>query len=240
MRIAAIGDLHCRANSTGQIRALLEGVEREADLLVLAGDLTDTGLPIEMEVLVRELQPLHLPIVAVLGNHDHESDQAERLAQMLVDARVNLLDGTVAEIEEIGFVGIKGFAGGFDRFFIQPFGERALKSFIQASLDEAVRLESAITKLDCPHKVAVLHYAPIAQTLEGEPRELYPFLGSSRLANALDRQPVDVILHGHAHHGSPFGHTHGGIPVHNVCRFVRERHGMRPAYHVFEVGKGKT
>jgi Icc-related predicted phosphoesterase len=186
-----------------------------------------------MEQVYTELKPLKLPIVAVLGNHDHESDQAERLTDMLCDAGVTVLDGTVAEIDGVGFVGTKGFCGGFDRLFIQPFGERALKQFMQASLDEAVRLENALAKLDCPHKVAVLHYSPIRATVEGEPPELFAFLGSSRLANALDRLGVDVIFHGHAHHGSPYGTTPSGIPVHNVCRFVQQRHHRRN-YVVYE------
>ncbi len=228
MRIAAIADLHCRVNSANTIRPLLEGVEREADLLILAGDLTDTGLQDEINVLEGELAGLDLPIVAVLGNHDHESDQADALTNMLCSVGVTVLDGSVAEFDEVGFVGTKGFCGGFDDLFIHPFGERALKTFIQASLDEAVRLENALVKLNCPHKVAVLHYAPVKETLAGEPLELYPFLGSSRLANALDRHKVDVIVHGHAHHGALLGQTPGGIPVHNVSRFVRVRHGERP------------
>ncbi|MDQ4075778.1 MAG: metallophosphoesterase, partial [Chloroflexota bacterium] len=197
MRIAAIGDLHYRPNSV--FRPLLQEIEREADLLVLAGDLTDTGRPIEMEVLLSELGPFPLPVVAVLGNHDHESGQAERLSDMLRAAGVILLDGTVVEVEGVGFVGTKGFCGGFGDTMIQPFGELALKTFIQEGLEEAVRLENALTKLRPERKVVVLHYAPIPETLEGEPLELYPFLGSARLANAIDRHGVDVIVHGHAH-----------------------------------------
>ncbi len=236
MKIAAIADLHCRANSAGAIRGLLEGVERDAQVLILAGDLTDTGLPAEMETLLHELAGFTRPIVAVLGNHDHESDQAGQLAAMLRGAGVNLLDGSVCEIGGVGFVGTKGFCGGFDGGLVQPFGERALKTFIQAGIDEAVRLESALAKLDCPHRVGVLHYAPIEATLAGEPQALYAFLGSSRLANALDRRRVDVIVHGHAHHGSPEGHTAGGTPVYNVSRFVQTRYTQRP-YCLLSVGE---
>ena len=234
MKIAAIADLHCRANSAGTIGPLLAGVEDEADVLVLAGDLTDNGLLDEIKILESELEGLSLPIVAVLGNHDHESDQAEALTAMLCSQGINVLDGTVCEIGDVGFVGTKGFCGGFDNLFVQPFGERALKTFIQTSIDEAVNLENALTRLDCPHKVAILHYAPIRETLQGEPPELYPFLGSSRLANALDRHGVDLVVHGHAHHGSLHGRTTAGIPVHNVCRFVRARHGQ-PPYCLLEV-----
>jgi Icc-related predicted phosphoesterase len=234
LRIAAIADLHCRANSAGQIRPLLDGVEEAADVLLLAGDLTDTGLPQEVKVLAAELHGLKLPMIAVLGNHDHESGQPEVVIELLEAEGIVVLDGTVCEVGEVGFVGTKGFCGGFDDLFIQPFGESALKLFIQASLDEAVRLENAVTKLDCPHKVAILHYAPIKATIAGEPLELYPFLGSSRLANALDRHNVRAIVHGHAHHGSLLGQTPAGIPVHNVCRFVRGR-AEQPAYLLFEV-----
>ncbi len=216
------------------METLLRDIPEVADVLVLTGDLTDTGLPREMDVLAGVLERLSLPIVAVLGNHDHESDQAERLTAMLCDIDVRVLDGSVCEIDGVGFVGSKGFCGGFDNLFIQPFGERALKAFIQTGLDEAVQLESAVTKLDCERKVAVLHYAPVKATVKGEPPELYAFLGSSRLANALDRHDVKVIFHGHAHHGAPEGRTSGGIPVYNVSRFVMAHHGKKP-YCLFEV-----
>jgi Icc-related predicted phosphoesterase len=234
LRIAAIGDLHCRASSVGVIRPLLRGVERRADVLLLAGDLTETGLASEMEVLVGELDGLELPVIAVLGNHDHESDQAELLTEMMTERGIFVLDGTICEIDGVGFVGVKGFCGGFGEVTIQPFGERALKTFIQASIDEAVRLENALAKLASPRKVAVMHFSPVEDTLTGERLELYPFLGSSRLANALDRHRVDLVVHGHAHHGAFRGYTPGGIPVHNVSRFVKSRPGRRP-FVVFEL-----
>ena len=235
MRIAAIADLHCRIDSRGMVQDLLKNVENEADVLVLAGDLTDTGLPAEMDVLLDELKPFTLPIVTVLGNHDHESDQAETLAEMLTGREnIRVLQGNVFEIDGVGFIGTKGFCGGFGSTFVQPFGERALKEFIQISIDEAVTLENAAAKLSCEHKIAVLHYAPIPETLQGESEQLFAFLGSSRLANALDRQGVDVIFHGHAHHGAPEGRTPGNIPVHNVSRFVPLAYSDR-AYCLFEV-----
>jgi len=232
LRVAAMADLHCRVNST--LAPLLEGLERNADLLILAGDLTDTGLPAEMSVLLNELQNLSIPILAVLGNHDHENDQAETLCEMLRDTGILVLEGNVIEVENVGFLGTKGFCGGFGERLVQPFGERAIKDFIRIGIDEALRLENAVTKLQTDRKVAVLHYSPVKQTLEGESPELFPFLGSSRLASSLDRHGVDVIVHGHAHHGSPEGRTPGGIPVYNVCRFVQQRCCNRP-YLVFEV-----
>ena len=236
MKIAAIADIHTRVNSFDQIDALFDGIDERADALILAGDLTDSGLPAEMEVLLSRLRLMKIPIVAVLGNHDHESDVAEKLSNMLISAGVHVLDGTAVEFDGVGFVGTKGFAGGFGKCLVQPFGERALKTFIQSSIDEAIRLENALTKLDCPYKVAVLHYSPITETLIGEPEELYPFLGSSRLMNALDRHGVEVIFHGHAHHGSPEGSTQDGTPVYNVSRFVRTTHDLSP-YCMFEVGE---
>lgn len=227
-----MADLHCRVGSGPTIRSLLQGIEGQADVLLVAGDLTDTGLPSEMEVLLEELKHLLLPVIAVLGNHDHESDQAAKLEEMLVQAGISVLDGTVCEIENVGFVGTKGFCGGFDSCLVQPFGEGALKSFVRNSIEEAVRLENALAKLNSKHKIAMLHYAPVKQTLDGEALELYPFLGSSRLANALDRHGVDFIIHGHAHHGALDGRTAGGIPVYNVSRFVLSRLG-KPPYWLF-------
>lgn len=234
MKVAAIADLHCREDSAGEILRLLAGIEEAADVLVVAGDLTDTGLATEMEVLLDDLEALDLPVVAVLGNHDHESDCGPRLVVMLHEAGVRVLDATACEIDGVGFAGTKGFCGGFEERLVQPFGERALKAFIQTGIEEAVRLEGALSKLECERKVAVLHYAPVRETLNGESPELYPMLGSSRLANALDRHSVNAIVHGHAHHGSPEGRTARGVPVHNVSRFVRQRAGL-PPYLVLEV-----
>ena len=234
MRVAAIADLHCRTTSGDEIGALLEGVDRAADLLVLAGDLTNRGLLEEMEVLLGEVRRFSLPIVAVLGNHDHESDRGEQLIAMLRADGVHILDGGTCEIDGVGFVGTKGFCGGFGKFAVAPIGERALKSFIGVSIEEAKLLGTMAGALETKSKVAVLHYAPIEETVQGEPRELYPFLGTSLLAEALDFGAVDVIIHGHVHKGAPEGRTPGGIPVHNVCRFVRKSRGLNP-YLVIEV-----
>ncbi len=232
MRVAAIADLHCRVNST--ISSCLEGVENQADVLILAGDLTDSGLPAELTVLLEELAHVPLPTIAVLGNHDHENGMENELAHMLRDSGILLLEGNAVEIEDVGFVGTKGFCGGFDGKMVQPFGEKAIKDFIQTGIEEVLRLENAATKLESPKKVGVLHYAPIKTTLEGESPELFAFLGSSRLATALDRHGVHVIVHGHAHNGSPEGRTERGTPVYNVCRFVQQRCSHKP-YCVFEV-----
>lgn len=234
MKIAAIADLHCRVGSAGHIKSLLAGVEAEANVLALAGDLTDTGLPEEMIVLLEDLGQIDIPKLAVLGNHDHESGRSEVLAKMVAEQGIQLLDGTVVEFEGVGFAGVKGFCGGFDERMVQSFGEEALKTFVQAGIHEAVQLENALTKLETDRKVAILHYAPIRETVAGESPEIFPLMGSSRLANALDRHNTSVAFHGHAHHGSPFGRTAKGVPVHNVSRFVRRHLGEKP-YLVLEI-----
>ncbi len=234
MRIAAIGDLHCKTTSAGQMRALLEGIEQEADLLVLAGDLTNVGLPEEMGVLLKDIEDLALPMIAVVGNHDHENDQLDVLIEMMNERGIHVLDGSTVEINGVGFVGTKGFCGGFGKYAVQPFGEQTLKTFIKTSINEARLLENAISRINCSRRVAVLHFAPIKETLEGEAQELFPFLGSSLLADALDRHRVDVIVHGHAHNGFPEGHTAGNIPVYNVSRFVLNKH-LKRSYRIIEV-----
>jgi Icc-related predicted phosphoesterase len=227
MRIAAIADLHCRVNNREEIARILEGARGEADVLVLAGDLTDNGLVEEAEALLEIVRGLEMPVIGILGNHDHEGGKADEICQTLIQGGVNMLDGTNCEVNGVGFVGTKGFCGGFGTCVVQPFGEDALKAFVRIGMEEAINLENAVAKLNTEHKVAVLHYAPIADTLVGEPEQLFPFLGSERLANALGRQRVDVIVHGHAHHGSPSGITRDGIPVYNVSRFVQMSHFQR-------------
>lgn len=234
MRIAAVGDLHCTTESRGKIQELLNGVNDQADVLLLAGDLTNVGLMEEMTVLLDELNHFSMPIVAVPGNHDHENDHIEVLMNMMRSRNIKVLEGTTCEIGDVGFVGTKGFCGGFGTLRIQPFGERPIKAFIQAGIDEVVRLEKAAMGLSTLHKVGVLHYSPISETLSGEEKELYPFLGSSLFGDALDRQGVSVIVHGHAHKGSPFGSTPGNIPVYNVSRFVLRRAGL-PPFFCFDV-----
>lgn len=234
MRIAGIGDLHVTADSAGMLRGLLQGVEDAADILLLAGDLTNLGLIDEMEVLLEDLQDLSIPIMAVLGNHDYENDHAELLMAMLRSQGIHVLECTVCVMDGVGFVGTKGFCGGFGRYSVQTFGEQALKSFVQEGMDEAERLNEALGALGSKKKVVVTHYSPTRDTLKGESEEVYAFLGTSRLAEVLDKNNVDVVFHGHAHHGSPRGRTYGGIVVHNVSRFVQTRFGPH-AYYVLEL-----
>jgi hypothetical protein len=233
VKIAALGDLHCRVDTIDLIQKLLGPLNNEFDALLIAGDLTDNGLPEEAEVLAKQLS-FTVPVIAILGNHDHENDHQVEITDIMRQAGVLMLDGTGFEVDKVGIVGTKGFCGGFDENLVQPFGESAMKTFIRASIDEALVMENALSKLHhCDHKVVLLHYAPVKATLIGEPPELFPFLGTSWLADAVDRRGADVILHGHAHYGSPFGRTRNNIPVHNVSRFVQLEHTGKP-YCVIE------
>ena len=218
VRVAAVGDLHVTEGSAGRLREGLRAAGQAADLLLLCGDLTDYGTEREAEVLVDELGAVKVPIIAVLGNHDFESDQADRVTTILSCAGVQVLDGGVCEVAGVGIAGVKGFAGGFGRGSLGAWGERATKRFVEEALHEAMKLESALAKLRTPRRIALMHYAPVVGTVLGEPPEIYPFLGSSRLEDPLLRYPVDAVFHGHAHRGMPEGRTLAGTPVYNVAR----------------------
>jgi len=217
LRIAAIGDLHVTKESAGILRPLLAQVEARADVLLLCGDLTDYGTVEEAQILAKELSVVKHPIVAVLGNHDYESGMPEKVAQILREANVRVLDGDSVEISEVGFAGVKGFCGGFGRGTLGPWGEHAVKAFVQEALNESLKLESALARLRTQQRVALLHYSPIAATVAGEPEQIFPFLGCSRLEDPLERYPVSVCFHGHAHRGTMAGQTRHGIPVYNVA-----------------------
>jgi Icc-related predicted phosphoesterase len=216
-RLAAAGDLHYTLSSRGALRRLLGEVRPRADILALCGDLTDHGLPEEAALLAEDLQALGLPVVAVLGNHDFESGAADAVTELLRRAGARVLDGESCVVAGVGFVGVKGFGGGFGRRALGPWGEVAIKSFVQEAVDEAMKLERALARLAHEPKVVLLHYAPIQETVEGEVPEIWPFLGSSRLEEPIDRYGASVVLHGHCHHGSPEGRTRGGSPVYNVA-----------------------
>jgi Icc-related predicted phosphoesterase len=210
-------------------------VRDEADVLVVAGDLTNYGRPQEMEPLVNVLVRLRLPTIAVLGNHDYECGQEAELIRMMTSEGIKVLDGTGYERDGVGFAGTKGFIGGFGRGVLTAFGEPEIKAFVKASIDEAMKLERAMSQLRSLKRVVVLHYAPIAATVSGEAPEIYPYLGSSRLAEVVDRHGAELILHGHAHHGSLNGKTTAGIPVHNVAITLLQAQQPAAAYRVFDV-----
>lgn len=235
MRIAATADLHFSPQRANTLKEQLAPVRDQADLLVVAGDLTNYGKPEEMEPLVNVLVRLRVPVVAVLGNHDYESDKEAELSRMMSEEGIKVLDGTGYERDGVGFAGTKGFVGGFGRGVLTAFGEREIKTFVRASLDEAMKLERALAQLRTPKRVVVLHYSPIAATVNGEAPEIYPYMGTSRLAEVVDRHGADMILHGHAHHGSLCGKTTAGIPVHNVAITLLQQQQSPAAYRVFDV-----
>jgi Icc-related predicted phosphoesterase len=237
LRIAAVGDIHCGRTPRAALQQLFAQVAECADVLLLCGDLVDYGLEEEVAILLEELAPVKsVPTVAVLGNHDFEAGRPDRVKQLLCDGGVTVLDGDACEIKGIGFAGTKGFGGGFGRRALQPWGEPMIKGFVREAVDEALKLESGLARLRTRHRIALLHYAPIQATVEGEPPEIFPFLGSSRLEEPIDRYEVTAVVHGHAHAGTPEGRTSGGVPVYNVSMPLLERaFPERPPFRLLEL-----
>jgi Icc-related predicted phosphoesterase len=218
VRVGAVADLHYTKTSQGVLQPLFEQAGRLADVLLLGGDLTDSGLPDEAHVLAKDLKAaVKLPIVAVLGNHDYEAGKSAQVADVLREAGVTVLDGDAVEVRGVGIGGAKGFLGGFGRGTLEAWGEDAVKQVVQATMDEVLKLERALARLRTPHRVALLHYAPIRATVEGEPVEIHAFLGCGRFEEPLNRYGVHAVVHGHAHRGAPEGRTTAGIPVCNVA-----------------------
>jgi Icc-related predicted phosphoesterase len=239
VRFAAVGDIHVHKDSGGTLRGFFAAASDAADALLLCGDLTDYGTTEEAQVLADELGGVSVPILAVLGNHDYESGTPEVVVEALTRAGVRVLDGDAVEIEGVGIAGVKGFAGGFGRGSLGAWGEPAIKLFVQECLNEAMKLESALAKLRTPRRICMLHYAPVVGTVEGEPVEIYPFLGSSRLEEPLLRYPVDAIFHGHAHRGTLEGRTMNGVPVYNVAKPLLTRSWPdRPPFRLFDLPRG--
>lgn len=237
LRIAAVGDLHCSKTSQGKLAPIFAHAAERADVLLLAGDLTDYGQPDEAHVLVRELAAVKMPAIAVLGNHDFESGQQDEVKRILVEGGIHVLDGDAHEVEGVGFAGVKGFAGGFGQRALGPWGEDAIKTFVQEAVDEALKLEAALARLRTLLKVVLLHYAPVEDTVRGEPPTIFPFLGSSRLEEPIDRYHAHAVFHGHAHSGSPNGRTKGGIPVYNVSLpLLRSSAGGEATARIVEIG----
>jgi Icc-related predicted phosphoesterase len=237
LRIAAIGDIHVSKSSQGAFHPLFAQISRTADVLLLCGDFTDYGLPDEARVLARELtSSVNVPVIAVLGNHDYESGKQDEIRQILGEAGVTVLDGEATEVHGVGFAGVKGFAGGFGRGALGPWGETAIKQFVQEAIDEALKLEVALARLRTKKRIAVMHYSPVRATVEGEPPEIFPYLGSSRLEEPINRYRVSAVFHGHAHRGSAEGRTSAGVPVYNVAMPLMARlHPDRPPYLVVEL-----
>jgi Icc-related predicted phosphoesterase len=236
VRIAAIADLHYQKTSHGVLRDLFVRIGESADILLICGDLVHLGLPEETEVLARELAIVKVPILAVMGNHECESDKEDAVRDLLADAGVVVLDGTTFELRGVGFAGVKGFAGGFGRHALEPWGEPSIKTFVKETVHESLKLASALASLKTPNIVALLHYSPIRATVEGEPPEIFPFLGSSRLEEPLNRYRVVAAFHGHAHRGQPEGRTREGVPVYNVAlRVLEKNYPNRPPFRLVEI-----
>ena len=238
-RIAAVGDIHVREGDKGKWVDFFKEASAKADVLVLAGDLTDTGDEMEAQVLADELKSCNIPVVAVLGNHDFEKGRHKLIRQILLKQGVHILDGEAIVIAGIGFAGVKGFGGGFDKSMLSFFGEGAMKAFVQEAVDEALHLDRALARLDQDKdgikKIVVMHYAPIKATVEGEPEAIFPFLGCSRLAEPLSRRKVLAAFHGHAHAGVLEGEAPGGVKGFNVAKHILQKAGYTTPYFIYEV-----
>lgn len=234
IRIAAAGDVHFDRKSHNRLSQHFAGLEDKADVFLLAGDLTQTGHPEEMKVLAEDLKKCPIPVVAVLGNHDYHVDQVEVVTQILQEAGVTVLEGTSTILNiggySVGIAGAKGFGGGFVGACGSDFGEPEMKVFMRHSKNHARILENAIKEMDVDYKIALMHYSPTAQTLAGEKKEIYPFLGSYYLAEAVDYGKADICFHGHAHGGVERGETPGGCPVRNVAQPV-----IRHAFNIYNL-----
>ncbi len=236
LRIGAVGDTHYTVSSAGALQAYFQDVRRYADVLLLCGDLTDHGLPEEAKIFAADLAAVRLPMIAVLGNHDYEAGKADEVTAILRGAGVEVLDGEATMIGDVGFAGVKGFGGGFDRAMLQPWGEPGVKDYVRAAVDEALKLDSALAKIRSPHRIVLMHYGPVRGTAEGEPLEIFPFLGSSRLEEPCNRYQASLIVHGHVHRGTHEASTSTGIPVYNVSLpLLRQIYPNGPALKVFEL-----
>lgn len=235
LRVAAVGDLHVSETSHRAYRTLFDRVHEDADVLCLCGDLVNFGKTAEVHNLLEDLRACRIPMVGVLGNHEHECGQPAEVTRLLTEAGVKMLSGEAYEIDGVGFAGGKGFVGGFGRYMLSSFGEASIKAFVTEAVEDANEIENSIRTLRTERSVVLLHYAPVVDTVIGEPPEIHAFLGSSRLAEVIDRyENVKLVVHGHAHRGAPQGRTARGVPVYNVALPVLRTLGDLP-YRVFEV-----
>ncbi|MDB5229940.1 MAG: metallophosphoesterase [Chitinophagaceae bacterium] len=238
VKIAAVADIHVRETDKGKWVGFFKEVSMEADILLICGDLTDTGDESEAQVLAEELKSCTIPVIAVLGNHDYEKGRHKLIRQMVQNDQVHILDGEAIVINNIGFAGVKGFGGGFDNHMLSMFGEGAMKAFVQEAVDEALHLDRALARLDQEHdgikKIVVMHYSPVSSTVIGEPEAIYPFLGCSRLAEPLTRRNVTAAFHGHAHGGSLEGEVEG-VKIFNVAKQILAKAGYKCPYYLYEV-----
>jgi Icc-related predicted phosphoesterase len=239
IRVAATADVHMGPDSRGCLSPHLRHVDANADMLLIAGDLTKCGTAEEARVLVDELGEVTVPRIAVLGNHDYHSNEADKIAAVLDDGGITVLEGSSVTVtvgdQRVGIAGTKGFGGGFPGASASEFGEPEMKAFVRHTKRLATRLASTLDALDTDARVALMHYAPVEQTLQGERLEIYPFLGSYLLAEAVDDGGADLVVHGHAHGGHERGVTSGGVPVRNVAQPV-----LGTAYQVYTLGENAS
>lgn len=239
MRVAAVADVHCNKTNRDVLHTLFARINEAADVLLLCGDLSAKGLIEEAHILASVLTTtIQIPIIGVLGNHDFEVGKQDEIRHILCEAGVTLLDGEIYEVHGIGFAGVKGFCGGFGRFQLEAWGEEVIKHFVNEAVEEALKLESALVRLGDIPIVVLMHYSPIQETVEGESREIFPFLGSSRLEEPLNWFDVTAVFHGHSHSGRPEGHTSKNIPVYNVSLpMLRKAYPDRLPFRLLEVPK---
>jgi Icc-related predicted phosphoesterase len=235
LRIAAIGDIHVGRTHWGPYDELFREISGKADVLILCGDLTNYGLPEEAELLATQLQACSIPIIGVLGNHDYQSGKKDTLKQILTQGKMVVLEDEPFEIQGVGFAGTKGFAGGFGQHMLGSFGEEGIKQFVQEAVNETLRLEGQLSTLESEKKIVLLHYSPVKDTLVGEPEEIFPYLGSSRLSEPIDNYNVTAVFHGHAHHGTHEGKTLTGIPVYNVSYPLMQKRNEKHPYALIEI-----
>jgi Icc-related predicted phosphoesterase len=235
LRIAAVGDVHYKEAEQTTHLELFKEIQEKADVLLLCGDLTDTGIPAEAHLLASDLSTISMPVIGVLGNHDVQSDRQEEVKKILKEAKMHILDGQEIEIQGVGFAGVKGFGGGFQKYLLSPFGETVMKLFAREAVNEQLKLENALSRLHTKHKVIILHYSPITDTIKGEPPEIYPFLGSSRLLEPIEQYEASVVFHGHADYGTVEGNTPTGIPVYNVALPLLTRVSPKKPYVIVEL-----
>jgi Icc-related predicted phosphoesterase len=235
VKAAAIGDLHVTEDSVAPYQKMFEEISDQADVLLLCGDLTNFGKVTEAEILAEDIRHCSIPVLGVLGNHDYECGAHEEVARILHEAGMIILDEQAHEIDGVGFAGVKGFVGGFGRGELAPFGEPEIKAFVDIANNEARKLENGLRSLRTEKAVAVLHYSPIVDTLVGEPIEIFQYLGSQRLADAIDRfDNISFVVHRHAHHGTFEGKNLRVTPVYTVAQFVLRPTLVKP-YAILEI-----
>ncbi|HLS36766.1 MAG TPA: metallophosphoesterase [Sphingobacterium bovisgrunnientis] len=238
-KIAAMADIHTKITDKGILRNAFEEINKNADVLVICGDLTDTGDEEEAQILGEGLEVLRIPVIGVLGNHDYEKGRQKVIKQILSEHKMTILDGESIVVQDVAFAGVKGFGGGFEHYMLSLFGEDMMKQFVHEAVNESLQLDRALTRLEqeCPDlpKVVLMHYAPIKDTIIGEPEQLFPFLGSSHLAEPLTRRQVSLAFHGHAHAGTHKGQTTSKIPIYNVALPVLRKINKEQHYIIVEV-----